>query len=502
MVRVARWVWGGALALLAANLFAFYLAHPGDQAIRDTVQALYRLKNPALFWFGFAVIIAGVGGTILFRGRKEEAIAGLVPELSYSPMAVPNAETVVAVRQELQRVDAHLHRVCSRAEPDAVRFVADVLEAAISIGASDIHVHPLEEGMRVKFRVHGLMEDVGLYPMSIHPRVVMRLKVLSNLTTFITDRPQDGHFTHKRVSDAVDIRISILPTTHGEKIVLRLLRGGIELPDLASLGIPEKQCRIVENLLLRPQGMMFLTGPTGSGKTTTIYSALGHIRRARGGTVQIATIEDPVEYDIPFLTQTEVSAAAGLDFAKGLRSILRQDPDVIVVGEIRDTETAQIAVQAGLTGHLIVTSVHANSAAGVFNRLTELGIEPFLLASATLACVSQRLIRGLCPYCRKETPLTDEEQKFLQSVHAPPGGTYFTSVGCPRCAGSGYLTRMAVFELLTMSPILQDLIQKRMATPDLERAARAEGMVPLPLSALARAREGATTVREVMRVSG
>jgi general secretion pathway protein E len=247
--------------------------------------------------------------------------------------------------------------------------------------------------------------------------------------------------------------------------------------------------------------MVFLTGPTGSGKTTTIYSALGHIRRSRGGTVQIATIEDPVEYDVPFLTQTEVSAAAGLDFAKGLRSILRQDPDVIVVGEIRDTETAQIAVQAGLTGHLILTSVHANSAAGVFTRLIEMGIEPFLLASATLACVSQRLVRGLCPYCRDETALSPEEEAFLRSVHAPEGGTYFHGAGCSRCADSGYLTRIAVFELLQMTPLLHDLLQKRVSTLDLERAARAEGMKPLTLSALARAREGATTVREVMRVS-
>ena len=276
--------------------------------------------------------------------------------------------------------------------------------------------------------------------------------------------------------------------------------GGIELPDLTSLGFPAPLFERYRATLARNQGLIFLTGPTGSGKTTTIYASLGHIKKTRGGTTQIATIEDPVEFDVPFLTQTQVNNEVGMTFAQGLRSILRQDPNVMMVGEIRDAETARIAVQAGLTGHLILTTVHADSSAGVFNRLIESGVEPFVLASASLASVSQRLVRALCPRCRAPAPASpDEEARLLQSG-LPAGGLFYVAVGCKKCGGAGYLGRTAIYELLTVSMAIRDLINAKVPTPHIQQRAVFEGMVPLLTAGVERARSGATTLAEVLRV--
>jgi general secretion pathway protein E len=246
---------------------------------------------------------------------------------------------------------------------------------------------------------------------------------------------------------------------------------------------------------------VFVTGPTGSGKTTTIYGSLAHIKKSRGETTQIVTIEDPIEFDIPFLTQTQVRPDVGLTFASGLRSILRQDPNVIMVGEIRDAETAHIAVQAGLTGHQIVTTVHSDSAAGVFNRLIEIGVEPFLLASASQASLSQRLVRALCAHCRAQAePGTPEVERLARA--GLEGGTFWEAVGCPRCGGTGFLGRTALCELLVVTPAVRERITAKVPTPHIEEAATADGMRPLLAMGVGRAREGATTLREVLRVIG
>jgi general secretion pathway protein E len=311
-----------------------------------------------------------------------------------------------------------------------------------------------------------------------------------------------------------DIRMSVLPTNHGEKVVLRIANVGTRVATVDALGFPAPLAERYKRVLARPQGIVFLSGPTGSGKTTTIYASLAHIKESRGETTQIATIEDPIELDVPFLTQTQVNPEVGLTFAQGLRSILRQDPNAIMVGEIRDPETAHIAIQAGMTGHQIVTTVHADSAAGAFNRLIEMGVEPFLVASASLASVSQRLVRALCPHCRvRSAPTVDEVTRLEQlkiAVDPAPHAShdahltqsFFTAPGCTRCGNTGYLGRRAIFELLEVTPAIRDLVHAKVPTSKIHEAAVREGMVPLVDAAMAQARAGATSLREVFRVVG
>jgi general secretion pathway protein E len=293
----------------------------------------------------------------------------------------------------------------------------------------------------------------------------------------------------------------VLPTNHGEAVALRIARTGVRLPQLSALGFPSALLEKYQHILGLPQGVIFVAGATGSGKTTSLYAALGYIKESRGGLTRIATIEDPVEFDVPLFAQTQVNAEQGFTFAQGLRSVLRQDPNVIMVGEIRDPETGRTAIQAGLSGHLILTTIHANSASGVFNRLIEMGAEPFLLASATVATLSQRLVRALCPHCRTPSPISPEEVARLDSVGLA-SGTFYGAVGCQRCAGSGYLGRTAIYEMLVVTPAIRDAINSKVPTNQLQEIAMKEGMVPLLAAGVDRARAGATTLREVFRVVG
>lgn len=402
---------------------------------------------------------------------------------------------------ELDLLRGELKTIMAARKPDMIALVDTLLRGAVRVRASDVHLHPLEGGTDISYRVHGVLTEVMRFPREHHKQLVSRLKVLARITIFHTDRPQDGHFVLDLSEGTADIRVSVLPTNHGERVVLRLGNVGVSLPDLGTIGMPEPLLSRFRGLCDRPQGIIFLTGPTGSGKTTTIYAALAHIKESRRQTTQIVTIEDPVEYDVPFLTQTQVNAQVGLTFAAGLRSILRQDPNVIMVGEIRDAETAHIAVQAGLTGHQIVTTVHAESAAGAFNRLIEMGVEPFLLASASLASVSQRLVRALCEHCRQPTPCTPDELAHLGRLGVPTEG-FFTSAGCDRCDHTGYAGRTAFFEMLEVTPEIRELMNTKVPTSHIQAAAIAAGMVPLVFAGIELAREGATSLREVLRVAG
>jgi general secretion pathway protein E len=295
-----------------------------------------------------------------------------------------------------------------------------MLGGAVRVAASDLHLHPLEAGTEVSLRVQGVLHHVVTLPREHHRQVVARLKVMAELTTFRTDRPQDGHFVWSGSGHPADLRISVMPTNHGERVVIRVANVGLTVPDLTRLGVPPALLDRLRALLARPQGIVFVTGPTGSGKTTTIYSALAHIKQARGETTQITTIEDPIEFDLPFLTQSQVRPDVGMTFAAGLRSILRQDPNVIMVGEIRDAETAHIAVQAGLTGHQIVTTVHADSAAGVFNRLIEMGRRavPGGVGVARLPCRS-----GWCARCVPIAAPARRRRPTSNYASRPPGST-------------------------------------------------------------------------------
>lgn len=483
----------GALAVASA----YHVRSLGDAQRVGGVYARHAIGRP--FTIAFAILAAlGFAAALVVEKlpRKPRRTHGAVKPPS--PIEAMDADVL---REILANLAAKLRPLVDQPLPDVIRFVDLLLEGAIRVGASDIHLHPLDAATSVSFRVQGILEDVLPFPAAHHRQLVSRLKVMGELNTFRSDRPQDGHFQTSAGGATADVRISVLPTNHGEKVVLRIANVGMQVPDLGAIGFPPELGARYQRILAKPQGVVFLTGPTGSGKTTTIYASLGHVKRSRGETTQIATIEDPVEFDVPFLTQTQVKAEVGLTFAQGLRSILRQDPNVIMVGEIRDPETAHIAIQAGLTGHQIVTTVHADSAAGAFNRIIEMGVEPFLVASASLASVSQRLVRALCPHCRVAAPPTIDEVTRLAQMGIADR-KFFTSPGCEKCGGAGYLGRRAIFELLEMTPQIRDLINGKVPTARIHDAAVAEGMVPLVDAALALARSGVTSVREVFRVVG
>ncbi len=370
-------------------------------------------RSPDVLALGVLGISLGVAGLLLSGAHARLANRST----ALPPMPVPLDELdPAASREMLLQVAAALKPRVEAASPDVVGILDDLLTSAINLGASDLHFQPLEAGTLVSFRVGGVLEEVITLPPPLHPPLVMRVKVLGRLVTYLTAKPQDGHLAFAGPRGQVDVRVSLLPTNHGEKVVLRVPRVGASVAGLPALGFTQALLARFLPLLAKPQGLIFIAGPTGSGKTTTIYAALAQIKNTRGETTSIASIEDPVEFDLPFISQTQVRPDTGLTFAHGLRSMLRQDPNVMMVGEIRDAETAAIALHAGLSGHLILTTVHADSAAGVFTRLIEMGVEPYALASASLGALSQRLVRALCPHCRRRELPTDVQETRLKKL--------------------------------------------------------------------------------------
>ena len=393
-----------------------------------------------------------------------------------------------------------------RGQIDVPAFVDELLRAAVAAEASDVHVKPTDLESRIAWRVRGELADVVAAPRPHHEMIVRRLKIMAQLVTYQTDLPQDGRFRLESERGAVDVRMSVMPTRHGEKVVLRLARAGHGLIVLDRLGMPRPLIESCRELLAERQGLIVLTGPTGCGKTTTLYAALAHIHEQRGATTSIASLEDPVEIDLPYLSQTQVDPASGLTFAASLRAVLRQDPNVLMIGEIRDAESAHIAIEAGLSGHLILTTLHAESTAGVFNRLIEMGVEPFLVSSSVLAALSQRLARRLCPECR--VPAAREASAVERLIRrgvtrtAAESLSFYAAPGCVACGDSGVAGRAAIFESLRLTPHLRDLIASRVATHRIEEAALGEGMTPLFKAAVLEAVEGHISLDEALRVAG
>ncbi len=458
-------------------------------------------SNEALAWATTAVssppfIISLVVGVVLL-GLARRAPGG--PErlrgaaaLGPSVRGTPLSARLNATRAELTRRLGSL---------DGAAATELIVQSAVRLGASDVHLQPSSELVEVSVRIDGVLQPLTGLVLSQHKLVINRLKVLSNLTHFVSDKPQDGQFVLQTPDGKAEVRLSLLPTQFGEKAVLRLAGLSNTTPRFDDLALPQSVRNQLEQLLAKSQGLLFFTGPTGSGKTTSIYAALTHLKESRAGHAQIATIEDPIEFSLPGVAQTQVNRGAGLDFAAGLRAILRQDPNVMVVGEIRDVETARIATQAALTGHLLLTTVHADSSVGVFNRLLEMGVEPSVLSSVSLACFSQRLLRRLCPDCRQVTPPTREEAARLAQWGAAGTG-YFTSVGCAQCDGSGFKGRTAVFEVLVMNDAIRDALRDNPSSQQLMAVATNAGLIPLRDAALMRARAGDVSLAEVMRVAG
>jgi general secretion pathway protein E len=396
------------------------------------------------------------------------------------------------------RIAQAIDEACAAPQPDATRIVDYLLFQAAAAQASDIHVVPYRDYTTVRLRLDGVMTDVARLTPRVTEQVTNRLKVLAQAVTYVHDRPQDGRFDFDTGTRPIDLRVAFMPTLHGERVVLRLLdRAEVEL-GLQGLGLSEAQLALLNDLLSRPQGLLVLTGPTGSGKTTTIYCALRAILDQTGHSSSIYTLEDPIEYDLLNINQTQIEEGQGFTFAAGLRTMLRSDPDVIMVGEVRDLDTARIAVQAGMTGHMIITTVHAQQAAGVFMRLIEMGVDSHSVAAAVTASVAQRLVRLLCLHCKREAPATPgQEAKLGRDLR---GGRYYVPVGCPKCGLKGYLGRRGVFEILGVDEALRGLIVERASPERVQRAAVKNGMTTLVDNGLALAQRGETSLDEVIRM--
>ncbi|MBE7502308.1 MAG: type II/IV secretion system protein [Verrucomicrobiales bacterium] len=380
-----------------------------------------------------------------------------------------------------------------------IRFVNQVLRDAIELRASDIHLEPFEDEFRIRYRIDGVLQEVPV-PAQLkrfQPAIVSRVKILSHLNIAEKRLPQDGRIKI-RIDDAeVDIRVSVIPMLHGEAVVMRLLRQNATLLGMRELGMDRRELDCFRRVLQMPHGIILVTGPTGSGKTSTLYTALHEINDA---VRKIITIEDPVEYQLKGVNQIQVSEKAGLTFARGLRSILRHDPDVVLIGEIRDAETAQIAVQASLTGHLVFSTLHTNDAPGAVTRLVDMGVEPYLVASSLEAVLAQRLVRVLCRHCRQvdDSPTA---QAFKLQVGIPANAIIYRSVGCRECRQTGFFGRHAIFEWMDSDDEIRQLVLKSASSDQIREAARRAGMKTLAEDGWRLVRLGVTTVEEVLSVT-
>ena len=381
------------------------------------------------------------------------------------------------------------------AQAPVVRAVDMVLAQAVKDRASDVHLEPQEDGLRVRYRIDGQLHTVVTLPLGVHSALLSRLKVLANMNIAERRRPQDGQFSATIADRSIDFRVATAETSHGEMMVLRVLDKSQGVLELSQIGMAPGVLEAYRRVLKYPFGMVMVSGPTGSGKTTTLYASLGEMNpRERN----VMTIEDPIEYHFPNINQIQVNRQAEVTFAAGLRAIMRLDPDVILVGEVRDGETANVAIQAALTGHLVLTSIHANDAVGALVRLIDLGVEPFLVTSAVVASVSQRLVRKVCPHCRAQEAAGPSLVAAYQEEMKEARREFFRGQGCNYCYRTGFLGRVGVFELLTMTDPLRQLVNRRSPAPEMRAQALREGMVPMRRDGMLKAREGITTPGDVV----
>ena len=424
---------------------------------------------------------------------------GLTTEVSAALEEAPDSPDLL--NPDLNKIEGVIR------DAPVAKIISSLLDFAIKSRASDIHIEPMETHTRIRYRIDGILYEKLVLPMRIHDALVSRVKIMSELKIDEKRIPQDGRFNYKSGGSEVDVRVSTLPTAHGEKVVMRLLRKSGGVPTLPDLGLRGLALKNLEVSILRPHGIIIVCGPTGSGKTTTLYSVLSKINSTK---VNIMTLEDPVEYQIAGVNQVQINPQAGLTFATGLRSFLRQDPNVILVGEIRDSETTDLAIQAALTGHLVFSTLHTSSASGAIPRLLDLGGEPFLLASSLNAVLGQRILRKICSKCRE----TYEPPEIMANDIKTVLGKYLTpdklvngklmlyrGKGCGECGDSGFLGRVGVFEVLPVTDKISKLILTHADAAEVERQAVEEGMMPMKQDGYLKAVEGVTTIEEVLRVA-
>lgn len=383
-------------------------------------------------------------------------------------------------------------------EAPIIKLVNLIIMQAISEGASDIHIEPYENKAVVRYRVDGILKEIANYPRAQYPAIISRIKIMADLNIAERRIPQDGRISLKLMDRMYDLRVAVIPTLHGEGVVIRILDKGSIMLDLRDLGFFTGNYDQFNRQIKRPNGIILVTGPTGSGKTTTLYAALSAIKSVES---KIITIEDPVEYYLEGVSQIHVNAKVGLTFAAGLRSILRLDPDIVMVGEIRDAETAEIAIRAALTGHLVLSTLHTNDAPSSVTRIIDMGIQPYLISSSLNAVLAQRLVRKICAFCKKEIPLTESAKALLTEGGVSGVSKVFQGEGCDECNGSGYSGRVGIHELFEVSEPIRELINQRTSADLIREAARKAGMTSMRDDGIRKVISGVTTSEEVIRVT-
>jgi type IV pilus assembly protein PilB len=487
-------------------------AHQVDAAATSAVPAAI-CRRHAVLPIGFAdgrLVLAMADPANVFAMDDVRSLTGLEPR----PVVATRDDLLAAIERycrseadldELVPVEvagdhddlAALTRVVD--EAPIVKYVNLLITQAISDGASDIHIEPGERELRVRYRIDGVLHDVMTSPRGIQAGVISRLKIMADIDIAERRVPQDGRLSVQSNGQKIDLRVATLPTVWGEKVVMRVLDNSTARLDLADLGFEPRNYERFSASFTKPYGMILVTGPTGSGKSTTLYATLNIVSRPE---VNVITVEDPVEYRLPGINQVQVNPKAGLTFAAALRSILRSDPDIVLIGEIRDHETAQIAIEAALTGHLVLSTLHTNDAPSAITRLTEMGIEPFLVGSALDCVLAQRLARRLCTRCREPYQPTPEEllaARFPFDENAPTPLLY-RAVGCPACARTGYKGRLALHEVMAVTEDIERLAVSRASATEIGASARASGMHALRQDGLIKVLQGVTSLEEILRV--
>jgi len=429
---------------------------------------------------------------------KSGSMEDIIQDANKANESDANGDTLEVSKEAFEEVS--IDRLAASSEEAPVIKLANlILVQAIKDRASDIHIEPFEKGMRLRYRIDGVLADVTPPPKQMQLALASRFKIMSSLDIAERRLPQDGRMRVKVASKDFDIRVSIMPTVHGEKIVLRILDKTNLSASLDKLGLDPHTFQQVKSAVDAPHGLILVTGPTGSGKTTTLYSALNELNNP---IYNIVTVEDPVEFQIPGINQVPTKKEIGLTFATALRSILRQDPDIIMIGEIRDTETAEIAIEAALTGHQVLSTMHCNDAPGAIARLDDMGIAPFLISSSVILSCAQRLLRRICGHCKE--PVNYPAKMFIDLGIEPnffDGSTLYRGRGCERCKNSGYAGRMAIIEAMTVSDEIRKLIIGRGTSRDMSKVAVSQGMRTLRMVALERAREGLSTLEQVLMLT-
>ena len=382
-------------------------------------------------------------------------------------------------------------------EPAIIRLVNLIIMKAVKEKASDIHIEPEQEVLKARFRVDGMLHEAISLSKPLQAAVISRIKIMANLDIAERRAPQDGRFNIKMEGREIDVRVSCMPTLYGENVVMRLLDVSSALLKLEDMGFPKEVLEKYNKLITRPYGIILVTGPTGSGKTTTLYASLSKINTIEKN---IVTVEDPIEYRLSGIRQTQVNPKVKLTFANGLRSLLRQDPDIIMVGEMRDLETAEMAIQAALTGHLVFSTLHTNDAPGAVTRMIDMGLEPFLISSSVAAVLAQRLLRTICPKCKEKYTPTKEALKDI-GLNEKEKIEFYRGKGCSKCANTGYKGRIGIFELMMLDEKIRNLIVAKTTLEEIRKQAVASGMITLKENGIGKIKEGLTTIEEVLRVT-